>query len=83
MITAVKHFNIILKDQLASKNASTASSTTNESSSDTATSSVESEYFSNCTELRKVYPNGVPSDHPAYQSKMDRDKDKHYPFRPF
>lgn len=32
-------------------------------------------YFSNCTELRAVYPNGVPSSHPAYQSKMDRDKD--------
>lgn len=31
--------------------------------------------FQNCTELRKAYPNGVPSSHPAYQSKMDRDKD--------
>lgn len=31
--------------------------------------------FKNCTELRKVYPDGVPSDHPAYQAKMDRDKD--------
>ncbi|MBE3102790.1 MAG: thermonuclease family protein [Bacilli bacterium] len=35
----------------------------------------EQEFFQNCTELRKVYPNGVSSDHPAYQSKMDRDKD--------
>lgn len=35
----------------------------------------EAEYFQNCTELRKVYPNGVPSTHPAYQAKMDRDKD--------
>jgi hypothetical protein len=26
-----------------------------------------------CTELRKVYPNGVPAGHPAYQSKMNRD----------
>ena len=33
------------------------------------------EFFQNCTELRKTYPNGVPSSHPAYQSKMDRDKD--------
>ncbi|VEF47441.1 SPbeta phage DNA nuclease, lipoprotein [Bacillus freudenreichii] len=33
------------------------------------------EYFQNCTELRKVYPNGVPEGHPAYQPKMDRDKD--------
>lgn len=32
-------------------------------------------YFSNCTELRATYPNGVPSDHAAYQPKMDRDKD--------
>ncbi|PPA68812.1 hypothetical protein C4B60_19780 [Jeotgalibacillus proteolyticus] len=35
----------------------------------------EQEYFQNCTELRTVYPNGVASDHPAYQPKMDRDKD--------
>ncbi|ARJ40332.1 hypothetical protein SporoP8_01485 [Sporosarcina ureae] len=33
------------------------------------------EWFQNCTELRKTYPNGVPSSHPAYQLKMDRDKD--------
>jgi len=25
--------------------------------------------------LRKKYPEGVPSDHPAYASKHDRDKD--------
>ncbi|WP_305880099.1 MBL fold metallo-hydrolase [Sporosarcina sp. Marseille-Q4943] len=31
--------------------------------------------FQNCTELRKVYPKGVGKDHPAYQPKMDRDKD--------
>ena len=34
-----------------------------------------SESFQNCTEMRKVYPNGVASDHPAYASKHDRDKD--------
>ena len=33
------------------------------------------EYFKNCTELRKKYPDGVPKGHPAYQQKMDRDKD--------
>ena len=33
------------------------------------------EFFNNCTELNAVYPNGVASDHAAYQSKMDRDKD--------
>ena len=31
--------------------------------------------FANCTEMRKVYPNGVPSTHPSYQAKHDRDKD--------
>jgi micrococcal nuclease len=31
--------------------------------------------FKNCTEMRKVYPNGVPKGHPAYESKHDRDKD--------
>lgn len=31
--------------------------------------------FKNCTELRTVYPRGVEKGHPAYQSKMDRDKD--------
>ena len=33
--------------------------------------------FKNCTELRTVYPAGVAKGHPAYQSKMDRDKDGH------
>ncbi|WP_442637843.1 thermonuclease family protein [Rossellomorea marisflavi] len=31
--------------------------------------------FANCTELREVYPNGVPKGHQAYEEKMDRDKD--------
>ncbi|WP_019412501.1 S-layer homology domain-containing protein [Paenisporosarcina sp. TG20] len=31
--------------------------------------------FANCTEMRKVYPNGVASTHPAYELKHDRDKD--------
>lgn len=35
----------------------------------------ETEWFQNCTELRKKYPSGVPESHPAYQPKMDRDKD--------
>lgn len=33
------------------------------------------EYFKNCTELNKVYPNGVDSSHPAYDKKMERDGD--------
>lgn len=35
----------------------------------------EKESFKNCTELRKVYPDGVPADHPAYDKKHDRDDD--------
>ena len=31
--------------------------------------------FANCTQLRSVYPNGVPQGHPAYQPKLDRDND--------
>ncbi|MFD1736129.1 thermonuclease family protein [Bacillus salitolerans] len=53
-------------------NSSTESST---STSTSTTSSTTKESYKNCTELRKVYPNGVPSDHPAYASKHDRDKD--------
>ncbi|WP_246861182.1 thermonuclease family protein [Bacillus sp. REN3] len=49
-----------------SKPASTAPATNN-----------QTEIFANCTELRTKYPNGVPADHPAYQPKMDRDKDNY------
>ncbi|MFJ8245157.1 thermonuclease family protein [Peribacillus asahii] len=45
-----------------------SSSTTNSNTSNKTS-------FKNCTELRKVYPNGVSKSHPAYQAKMDRDKD--------
>lgn len=37
----------------------------------------ETEFFQNCTDLRTKYPDGVPADHPAYQAKMDRDKDNY------
>ncbi|MGY3185826.1 hypothetical protein ACVWXS_000510 [Lysinibacillus sp. TE18511] len=33
------------------------------------------ETFKNCKELNKKYPKGVKKDHPAYQDKLDRDKD--------
>ncbi|GAB3060574.1 thermonuclease family protein [Salinicoccus sesuvii] len=33
------------------------------------------EIFDNCTHLKGTYPDGVPQGHPAYQPKMDRDKD--------
>ncbi|MCY8928822.1 endonuclease YokF [Bacillus subtilis] len=51
-----------------------SATTENEASSE---STGETETFKNCTELRKKYPNGVPSSHPAYQSKMDRDHDNY------
>ncbi|MGG1243108.1 thermonuclease family protein [Bacillus cabrialesii] len=52
----------------------TSTTTENEASSE---STRETEIFKNCTELRKKYPHGVPSSHPAYQSKMDRDHDNY------
>ncbi|WP_328587992.1 excalibur calcium-binding domain-containing protein [Niallia circulans] len=57
----------------ASNSGSTASSKNNNATASTVNSGNNN--FANCTELRSVYPNGVPSSHPAYQSKMDRDKD--------
>lgn len=33
--------------------------------------------FSNCTELRQVYPEGVEAGHPAYQLKMDGNRNGH------
>ncbi|MCM3567627.1 thermonuclease family protein [Neobacillus mesonae] len=56
--------------------------TTNKSTdSNTPSGSGKAEIFANCTELRKKYPSGVPSTHPAYQNKMDRDQD-HYACEP-
>lgn len=46
-----------------------------EAAASAASTPATSENFSNCTELRQVYPAGVPQGHAAYQSKMDRDKD--------
>ncbi|KIL30479.1 hypothetical protein B4145_2287 [Bacillus subtilis] len=64
-----------------SKNSNAGSKETSDDTNDAQTSSAasssESESFANCTELRKKYPNGVPSSHPAYQSKMDRDHDNY------
>ncbi|WNS77278.1 thermonuclease family protein [Bacillus sp. DTU_2020_1000418_1_SI_GHA_SEK_038] len=57
-------------------NNNTKSSTnSNTGSTPAAPSTSSNESYKNCTELRKVYPNGVPADHPAYDSKHDRDKD--------
>ncbi|EMI10405.1 thermonuclease family protein [Anoxybacillus gonensis] len=65
-------------DSSSRNNTGGNSSSSNNSSSNNSSSPASTggtEYFANCTELRKVYPNGVPSSHPAYQPKMDRDKD--------
>jgi micrococcal nuclease len=60
-------------------NSNNSSSTTTPEATTPApgpsTSGDGTEIFANCTELRTKYPNGVPSTHPAYQSKMDRDHD--------
>lgn len=68
----------------STSNTNKNSSTSNPNSSSTTNNSTPSnsestgiEYFSNCTELRTKYPNGVRYDHPAYQSKLDRDKDNY------
>ena len=55
----------------SSENASSETSTERSSAVSTETT----EWFDNCTHLRTKYPNGVASNHPAYQAKMDRDKD--------
>lgn len=41
----------------------------------TSESSEAPEIFENCDHLRGTYPTGVEKGHPAYQPKMDRDKD--------
>lgn len=48
--------------------------TTTTAATTTATAAT-AENFKNCTELRKVYPDGVREGHRAYNPKMDRDKD--------
>ncbi|MBU8877970.1 thermonuclease family protein [Bacillus sp. FJAT-29790] len=59
----------------ASSSHAAPASGTNTTDAPTSAVSGTRESYKNCTELRKVYPNGVPSDHPAYESKHDRDKD--------
>lgn len=65
---------------VASKPKQSAPKNNASSSSETTASppaSGGSESYQNCTEMRKVHPNGVPSSHPAYDSKHDRDKDNY------
>lgn len=63
------------KGDLDSENSNTSGANSSSGSTAGGTSSGGSESFKNCTELRKVYPDGVPSTHPAYASRHDRDKD--------
>lgn len=53
----------------------TTPTTTPTNTSPTPPSPTPTKAYKNCTELKKDYPNGVSSSHPAYQSKMDRDND--------
>ncbi|WP_253702003.1 thermonuclease family protein [Bacillus sp. FJAT-27445] len=57
--------------------ASQPAKTTVKPAAPAPSTSTQTEIFANCTELRQKYPNGVPSTHPAYQAKMDRDKDNY------
>lgn len=41
----------------------------------TAPTEDRNEYYANCTAMRRDYPNGVRSGHPAYRSGLDRDRD--------
>lgn len=76
----------VVEDYASDSGFTTVPSTTDDGSSQTTSESVSTpsaqatttettEWFDNCTHLRTKYPNGVASDHPAYQAKMDRDKD--------
>jgi len=59
----------------SSESSSGASSEASSESSAASATTGTTEWFDNCTHLRTKYPDGVASDHPAYQAKMDRDKD--------
>ncbi|MFZ7943697.1 thermonuclease family protein [Neobacillus sp. 19] len=64
------------KGDLDSSSGSTSGGNTSGGSTpDSGSSNADKESFKNCTEMRKVYPDGVPSTHPAYESRHDRDKD--------
>ena len=73
-VTTSAYEGYVVDSYLSSKNPSTT--TTNKpGGSSNVHHSNSNKTYKNCTELRKDYPNGVGSDHPAYQSKHDRDKD--------
>lgn len=61
----------------SSSSGNASGSGSNDSSGTASSTGSSTESYQNCTELRKVYPSGVPSTHPAYDSKHDRDKDNY------
>ncbi|MBJ3804020.1 thermonuclease family protein [Bacillus subtilis] len=63
------------KSNSSSSHSSSSASSSSSNSAQASPSAGGTEHFTNCTELRKKYPHGVPSTHPAYTSKMDRDND--------
>lgn len=63
------------KSNSSSSHSSSSASSSSSNSTQASPSTGGTEHFANCTELRKKYPHGVPSTHPAYTSKMDRDND--------
>ncbi|RIP33996.1 DNA-binding protein [Staphylococcus gallinarum] len=56
-------------------NVDNSSSDNNQSTETVESSNNKIESYPNCTALREVHPNGVPSSHPAYAPKHDRDND--------
>ncbi|MFK9095025.1 thermonuclease family protein [Bacillus salipaludis] len=62
-------------DSSQNNSSSSGGNTSGGSTSSGESSDTGKESFKNCTEMRKVYPEGVPSTHPAYESRHDRDKD--------
>lgn len=68
-------FNGCSIGSVAKKSNSSSSHSSSSTSTTSSGSSTGTEYFANCTELRKKYPHGVPSTHPAYQPRLDRDHD--------
>lgn len=62
-------------DTSSSESRSSAASGSGQPGSSSSSSSSAAESYKNCTELRSVYPNGVPSTHPAYEPRHDRDQD--------
>ncbi|WP_160719893.1 thermonuclease family protein [Bacillus sp. USDA818B3_A] len=59
----------------ANRSGSSSGGSSTGTSTGSGSTSNATESFKNCTEMRKVYPDGVPSTHPAYESRHDRDKD--------